>query len=295
MLAAMRARRSCLSVPGSPVPQAREGAELAPTRSCSTSRTRCRRSRRRRRGRPSSRRCADGSWASATVSVRVNGTSTPWFADDVRAVAGAGERLDSVIVPKAESRRRPRGWPSAALRGRPRAAAASGPIGLQALIESARGCATSNEIAGGVAAPRGADPRAGGHERLARFRLAATRDPLGLRPRRRARRRPCRRAAGDRRPLSPDLRRRGAARFCRRARASSASTASGRFIPPRSSRSTSSSPPTPRRSRGRGRSSTRSTGASDGAVMLDGEMIDEASRKTGRGATGSAPGRARSR
>ena len=46
---------------------------------------------------------AGGNWAAATVSVRVNGIASPWFEDDLRALAGAGERLDSVIVPKAEA------------------------------------------------------------------------------------------------------------------------------------------------------------------------------------------------
>ncbi len=42
-------------------------------------------------------------WAAATVSVRVNATSSPWFEDDLRALGSAGGRLDSVIVPKAEN------------------------------------------------------------------------------------------------------------------------------------------------------------------------------------------------
>ena len=79
------------------------------------------------------------------MSVRVNGTSTPWFEDDVRAVAGAGERLDSVIVPKAESPGDLR-WADALL-GEARTAQRERPIGLQALIESARGLRDVNEIA----------------------------------------------------------------------------------------------------------------------------------------------------
>lgn len=89
---------------------------------------------------------ARGRWASATVSVRINGTSTPWFENDARAVAGAGDRLDSVVVAKTES-------PDdlqraeALLSEAARAAGRARPIGLQALIESARGLRDVNEIA----------------------------------------------------------------------------------------------------------------------------------------------------
>lgn len=88
---------------------------------------------------------AGARWRSATVSVRVNGTSTPWFEDDVRAVAGAGQRLDSVIVPKVESPGDLH-WADALL-GEARTAQRERPIGLQALIESASGLRAVNEIA----------------------------------------------------------------------------------------------------------------------------------------------------
>lgn len=78
---------------------------------------------------------AGGVWAAGTVSVRVNGTASPWFSDDMRALANAGERLGSVIVPKVES--------AADLER----AAALCPVGLQALIESAKGLRDVNLIA----------------------------------------------------------------------------------------------------------------------------------------------------
>jgi citrate lyase subunit beta / citryl-CoA lyase len=83
---------------------------------------------------------AEGAWAAATVSVRVNGTATPWFEDDLRALAAAGERLDSVIVPKAES-------PEDLERSELLLSEAGRPIGLQALIESARGLREADRIA----------------------------------------------------------------------------------------------------------------------------------------------------
>jgi citrate lyase subunit beta/citryl-CoA lyase len=87
------------------------------------------------------------------VSVRVNGVDTPWcYGDVVEVVEAVGDRLDSIILPKAE---RPadvefldrllwqietsRGWPA-------------GRIGLEVLIESAEGLQRVDEIA--RAAPR---------------------------------------------------------------------------------------------------------------------------------------------
>jgi citrate lyase subunit beta/citryl-CoA lyase len=82
------------------------------------------------------------------VSVRVNGVDTPWcYRDVVEVVEAVGDRLDSIILPKAE---RPadvqfvdrllwqietsRGWPA-------------GHIGLEVLIESAEGIQRVDEIA----------------------------------------------------------------------------------------------------------------------------------------------------
>src|ERR671936_1738048 len=87
-------------------------------------------------------------YAGRVVSLRVNGVDTPWcYRDVVEVVEGAGDRLDSLILPKAE---RPadvefidrllwqietsRGWPP-------------GRIGLEVLIESAEGLQRVDEIA----------------------------------------------------------------------------------------------------------------------------------------------------
>ena len=89
---------------------------------------------------------ADG-WQARSIAVRVNGTGTPWFERDVRELAErAGEALGTIIVPKAESAG---GLEQVELlletteAGRRR----SRPLGLQALIETARGLVRVNEIA----------------------------------------------------------------------------------------------------------------------------------------------------
>ena len=143
----MRARRSCLSVPGSSermlakartlpadevvidledavVPAQKDEAREATVVALA----------------------ADG-WQARSIAVRVNGTGTPWFERDVRELAErAGEALGTIIVPKAESAG---GLEQVELlletteAGRRR----SRPLGLQALIETARGLVRVNEIA----------------------------------------------------------------------------------------------------------------------------------------------------
>jgi citrate lyase subunit beta/citryl-CoA lyase len=87
------------------------------------------------------------------VAVRVNGADTPWcYRDVVEVVEGAGDRIDTVILPKAESAgdvnfldrllsqiELARGW-------------AEGRIGIEVLIESASGLQRVDEIAS--ASPR---------------------------------------------------------------------------------------------------------------------------------------------
>lgn len=86
------------------------------------------------------------SWRAATVSIRINASSTPWFEEDLAAIAAAGRRLDSVVVPKVEE---PADLAAAAvaLDRAERGADRSVPVGLQALIESAAGL----QAAGGIA------------------------------------------------------------------------------------------------------------------------------------------------
>jgi citrate lyase subunit beta/citryl-CoA lyase len=87
------------------------------------------------------------------VAVRVNGADTPWcYRDVVEVVEGAGDRIDTVILPKVESAgdvnfldrllaqiELARGW-------------TDGRIGIEVLIESAAGLQRVDEIAG--ASPR---------------------------------------------------------------------------------------------------------------------------------------------
>jgi citrate lyase subunit beta/citryl-CoA lyase len=89
----------------------------------------------------------DREWTAATVSARVNGVATPWFEDDMRAIAGCA-RLDSVIVPKVESVADLKAC-EPLLEAAGRGMARKAPIGLQALIESAVGLQAAGEIAAG--------------------------------------------------------------------------------------------------------------------------------------------------
>ena len=142
----MRARRSCLSVPARPPRKLEKASELVADEVVVDLEDSVPAEQKKEARAAVAEALAGGRWGSATVSVRVNGTSTPWFEDDVRAVAGAGERLDSVIVPKSES-------PDDLRRADSLLGEAAGgarrerPIGLQALIESARGLRAVNEIA----------------------------------------------------------------------------------------------------------------------------------------------------
>ena len=88
-----------------------------------------------------------GGWEESSVAVRINGTDTPWFESDVRALAEqAGDALDTLVLPKTETDeqlRRVEGLLELAEAGAER----SRPLGVQALIETARGLAAVNEIA----------------------------------------------------------------------------------------------------------------------------------------------------
>ena len=86
-------------------------------------------------------------WSGKIVSVRVNASSTTWFDRDVEEVVrGAGDRIDTVVLPKVESAasvralslmlsriERERGWDRR--------------IGIEPQIESARGLCAAEDIA----------------------------------------------------------------------------------------------------------------------------------------------------
>jgi citrate lyase beta subunit len=84
---------------------------------------------------------AEGGWEVPSLAVRVNGTDTAWFEQDVRALAEyAGAPFGSIVVPKVES--------AADLEPLEELA---GSLGVQALIETAAGVVHVEEIA---ASPR---------------------------------------------------------------------------------------------------------------------------------------------
>jgi citrate lyase subunit beta / citryl-CoA lyase len=78
---------------------------------------------------------AEDDWHSPSISVRVNSAATPWHGDDLRAIATA-PRLASVIVPKVED--------AADLATAEELL--GGSTGIQALIESARGLQRVDQI-----------------------------------------------------------------------------------------------------------------------------------------------------
>ncbi len=88
----------------------------------------------------------DGSWGRRSVAVRVNSLVTEWGRRDVEdVVGGAGEALGGLVVPKVES-------PAEleeldALLDETEERAGSEPVGLQALIETAAGLVRIAEIA----------------------------------------------------------------------------------------------------------------------------------------------------
>lgn len=94
---------------------------------------------------------SEGGWQARSIAVRVNGTGTPWFERDVRELGErGGDALDSLVVPKVER--------AGDLESLDRLLDGSEPgrdghpLGLQALIETAAGLARVNEIA--AASPR---------------------------------------------------------------------------------------------------------------------------------------------
>ncbi len=222
----------------------------------------------------------------------MNGATTPWAYQDVIAVVeGAPGAVDSLILPKVSS-------PAAVvwldvLLGQVEQATGlpAGRVRIEAQIEDAAGLAAVEAIA--AASPRlvslvfgpadfmasvgmrsltvGGQPEGyefdAHHYTLMRILVAAK----------------AQRPAGDRRPVREDRRHRRACARRRRASPRSASTANGCCTPARSTSSTRCSPRRPRTTRARCASWTPTSGPREidrrGAVMLDDEMIDEASRK----------------
>lgn len=138
----MRARRSCLSVPARPSRKLEKAAGLEPDEIVIDLEDSVPTELKAEARAAVAEALLNGEFAAASVSVRVNGRETPWFSDDLRALASAGERLASVIVPKVES-----GDDLATAEALLAEAARERPIGVQALIESAQGLRDVNDIA----------------------------------------------------------------------------------------------------------------------------------------------------
>lgn len=84
-----------------------------------------------------------------TVSVRVNGVGTPWLQADVAEVVGAmagGARVDTLTIPKVESAA-DLALVEELAQAAESAGGADGPVGFEALIETAAGLARAVEIA----------------------------------------------------------------------------------------------------------------------------------------------------
>lgn len=90
-------------------------------------------------------------WRGVTVSVRVNAPRTPWCHADVAALAAAAGPLRSLVVPKVESAG-DLAFVERLLDGVEAAAGRVRPLRVQALIETAAGVARVGEIA--AASPR---------------------------------------------------------------------------------------------------------------------------------------------
>jgi malyl-CoA/(S)-citramalyl-CoA lyase len=90
-------------------------------------------------------------WGSKTLLVRINGLDTPWAWRDLVAVAEACPRLDGVMVPKVDAPRDVQ-FVETLLSQVERAVNRTRPIGIEILVESARGLANVEAIA--AASPR---------------------------------------------------------------------------------------------------------------------------------------------
>jgi malyl-CoA/(S)-citramalyl-CoA lyase len=86
-------------------------------------------------------------WGRKTVSVRVNGLDTRWGQRDILEIASRCPRLDMILLPKVGSAFEVR-FVDQLLTGIEREQGRSKRIGIEVLIETARGVAHAEEIAG---------------------------------------------------------------------------------------------------------------------------------------------------
>jgi citrate lyase subunit beta/citryl-CoA lyase len=90
-------------------------------------------------------------WSGVALAVRINAPRTPWCHADLAALAAAAPALRSVVVPKVEGAG-DLAFAERLLDGAEAAAGRAVPLRVQALIETAAGVARAQEIAG--ASPR---------------------------------------------------------------------------------------------------------------------------------------------
>ncbi|MDR3069661.1 MAG: CoA ester lyase, partial [Propionibacteriaceae bacterium] len=94
-----------------------------------------------------------GSFAAPVLTVRVNGWDSPWtYADVIEVVAGAGSKIDALVLPKTSSAAQVKALDLLLSQVEANAGLPVGKIGLEAQIEDAIGLVNVNEIA--AASPR---------------------------------------------------------------------------------------------------------------------------------------------
>jgi citrate lyase subunit beta / citryl-CoA lyase len=140
----MRARRSCLSVPGSSEAMLAKAATLPVDEVVIDLEDSVAPAAKRQARELVADLLGRDAIPAAAVAVRVNAIDSPWFADDVAEIAGrAGTRIGSLVVPKVEGAGDV-DRVSALLDSL--GEAASG-VRIQALVETARGLLRAGEIA----------------------------------------------------------------------------------------------------------------------------------------------------
>jgi citrate lyase subunit beta/citryl-CoA lyase len=95
----------------------------------------------------------DGDWSGKTLAVRVNDWTTPWtHRDIIDIVTGAGDRIDTIVLPKADSPAHVSATDLLLTQLETANGLPVGGIGVEVQIESARGLLAADAIAG--ASPR---------------------------------------------------------------------------------------------------------------------------------------------
>ncbi len=89
-----------------------------------------------------------GTWRAPTVTVRVNDWSSPWTTQDAwQVVAGAGGRIDALVLPKAQDADQVRALDLVLTQAEQEAGLPTGRIGIEVQIEDAAGILHAADIA----------------------------------------------------------------------------------------------------------------------------------------------------